>query len=285
MSTDLITSWFPMTSLTRPTVLGSLSWTCIPDKHRWIINHHATDIGAGWVTQTDVARDYLDYKYGHWKGRVTTGQYNEVVARKRSSPLVAIPGQYDNAVYVDLDSAYWTILKIVGWDVDYYPLRFVNVRSDNRDFPTPELKLARNSLVTMGLPGSMKMWTGEKLIVKKTGSRYINLVLWALVQDVLNAFAVDMLRIGAIYAHTDGYIIPEAQLDDAWSLAGAWGLSLSVRHHGDATVYGPGAYSIGGHICKHRPREPKPLMKVYNPGCSWLRRKISFHSRRRKVCE
>lgn len=279
----LIEDWFPVTRLTERTVLGSFVWTQSSSKVKWMLKRHAVDIGAGFCTPGDIARDYLAVKFGKRRPRISTPQYEDCVKIKRSAPLAALPGEYDG-IYMDLKSAYWSILKVTGWDVEYRPGRYLGVGQDVRDFPAGHIKLARNCLVSCGLPSQLRIWTGSDLAWVKTPNRFINLMLWALVQDVLNGIAYDMVHFaGAVYVHTDGYIIPADREADAHNVAEAWGLPLGEKARGPTIVRGVGEYHIGDIHSRRTPvQRPRVFWSINPHGRVWLRGKMRKLSARRK---
>lgn len=279
---NIIEAWFPVTRLDEATILGSFVWTQNTTKTKWILKSYAYDIGGGWVTPGDIARDYLALKFPNRKPRISTTQYNEIVKIPRFAPLACRVGQWDG-IYLDLKSAYWSILKVIGWDVEYRPGKYIGIGQDVRDFPAEHVKLARNCLVSCGLPGEMRLWTGKDLIFVKRQNKYVNLMLWALVQDVLNGLAHDMCYYaGAVYVHTDGYIVPTDRERDAYNVASSWGLVLGEKARGLATVRGIGDYSIGEVQSKRlETTHPRNHWKIEPHSRNWLRDKFKRLSERR----
>lgn len=269
----LLQQWFPLSEITVPTFIGSFAWTSIAAGKKWMLHKNAMLYADDYSSPADAARDYVETKYKK-RRRVTTPQYHEIM-RHRAPPLYAQPCQLENAVYVDLKSAYWSIVRAVGWDVDYYPGRWIRVISDCDDFPFPDHKLARNCLVSVGLISQSKMWTGKHLVMKDKRNANVNMVLWAFVQDVLNGIAHDMISIGAVYAHTDGFILPAASEKDAYELVDSWGLTCGTKYRGAANVIAVGTYDIGTQRHKRmiNPR-PHPHIAVYDPGKEWLRLRL-----------
>lgn len=278
--TRLITSWPPLTDYSDWLFIGSFTWTCASRKYKLMQIKVATNDGVGWSSPADLARDYIRAKYDR-PSRVTSEQY-EAVMIHRQAPLYSKPGKLDDAVYLDLKSAYWSILQVIGWDVDYMPGLWLGVNSDVRDFPYWKNKLARNCLVSVGLVGDSRVWDGQRLIFRKKRNPLTNMVLWAAVQDVLNAIALEMVRVGAVYVHTDGYLLPRDRLKAAMDVIGEWGLVSSIRHEGSAEVIAPGTYTIGD-----KPnRRPHTLAPTFHNGirtnnAGWLKSVFSKHATRR----
>lgn len=265
---ELIRHPLSIIRLKEDTIIGSFTYTQMGSKRKRIFQSEAVNIGAGWCTPMDIARDYLNYRYANRRPRIMTDQYNLFVLNRQSPPLYAAPQSIDEGVYLDIKSAYWQIVKRVGWDVDYMRGKYMSKRSDNSDFPVPELKLARNSLVSLGLVSQVKMWDASARTLRfiRMGNKFVNHILWGLVMDVLNSVAYEMVSIGAIYAHTDGYILPYRTLPTAFEIAETWGLELRVKHEGPATVYGTGRYDIGGRRAGSQRGSILPISKVYHAG-------------------
>ena len=112
------------------------------------------------------------------------------------------------------------------------------------DFPYPNLKMVRNMLVSAGIMSSVTTWEYGNLHHRRSYNPLLNTSLWAFAQDVLTAIALEMLSIGAVYVHTDGYILPLARLQDAFSIIDDWQLNGSVKFVGDAVIYGAGRYEM-----------------------------------------
>lgn len=251
-STTFIRQYKPLnvTKFDCPVWCGSFSWSVPSRQERYVLDRHAIEIEGMLLTPSELARTYLDIKYAKRKPRMTTDQWQKTVVNKPQPPLFSIPGSYKKCSYVDLDGAYWQIVKTLGWDVDYNPGKWLEVKSNNYDFPYWSLKMARNCLVSIGLPSAITLWTGHSFKQVKRGNRHINLSLWAAVQHVLNGVAADMVSVGAKYVFTDGYILQNTELERVEDVMWSWGMKFSQRHTGDAEILGPAAYKIGSHESK-----------------------------------
>lgn len=282
MQVHLVEKFPPLESLQGMTFLGSFAWTSITTGEKWINRHHAYNFGGGWCTPSDIAKDYLAVKFPGVRLRCNKRTWEEVVKVRKHQPLFAEPCTLTNAYYLDLRSAYWQLLMLGGWDVEYSPGRFISPRSDVYDFPTPEIKLARNCLVSLGLPSGANVWLpGVGFQQKRPHRANVNLVLWGFVQDCLHGFAADMVeRAGAVYVNTDGYIIPAERLQEADRLAEEWGLKVSIKESGKATVRGAGDYDIGGHKSRRLRTVPKAFKYLEPRNMEWLRKKVKYFSHR-----
>lgn len=275
-SADVVKQWPNLADFKDPVMMGSFAWSIPSKKHRIIIERGLADVWEHPVTHADVARDYLAIKYADRRKRITARQKVEVVDRRGTAPLRAIPCAIDSGVYVDIQSAYWSILKVVGWDVDYNPDRWLNVRSSVLDFPFPHMKLARNSLVSVGLPGMVKMWHDGALTSFKKPNRFINLVLFRLVMDVLNGIAYEAAtKLNVPYIHTDGYIVPARQEQSMYDLINSWGLPARTKARGYTEIYGVGAYKVGAETHEvRRGNLRRDFNKSYDPCISFLKKRF-----------
>lgn len=231
--------------LSESTTLGAFSWTGLSTKTRLMQQANLIHIEGCYASPADVARDYLRWKFTE-KRRATTSQY-QAIMQHRAFPLYAEPQYLPDAAYVDLRAAYWSIVQIVGWNVEYNPNKWLGKGKDMSDFPYAGNKIARNCLVTAGLLVPSRLWNikSGKLVMVKKGNPLANYGLWACVMDVLNAIAAEMRELGAVYVHTDGYIMPQSQVDKAIQKVAEWGIEARVKSKGDAWIYAAGAYAIG----------------------------------------
>lgn len=267
---------FPrLTALNSMTWLGHYSWTNAEEKRRFLDEAVIVDSVTGFIqTPPEVSRDYLRVKYTEAR-RHTLAQYR-AINEPRSAPMYCKIGVYPDMAYVDIKAAYWTIIKIVGWDVDYHPGRWIGKRSENEDFPIPDNKLARNCLVTAGLMTPTHVWTGEKLKPFQGHNTLVNYDLWALAQDVLHALATIALKAGAVYVHTDGYIVPQHRTPALIEEISKWGLRAGVKGQGDCEIYAMGCYKIGNFATKHKVHfKGHDMDKVYRPDIAFLKPRIS----------
>lgn len=270
----LIDSWFPLQEIDSMTILGSFAWSSPASKRKWVHIKNAR-LDRVWSTPADRARDYLTVnKFHKQRRRVTTQQYEAVIARRRSHPLYAEPCVLEDAVYVDIKSAYWSILSLVGWDVDYNPGRWLGVRSSVSDFPFKDDKLARNSLVSVSLPGTMRVWTGSKLSFIQRRNPFVNMVLWSLIHDTLHGVASDVIKAGALYCFTDGFICPSDREGAVIDAISAWGLPAGVKERGKAVIRGVGDYDIGTHRSKRPRKYDRAFDNIEPVHKAWLRRRL-----------
>jgi hypothetical protein len=282
----IVLDTFPrLRSINEAVIMGNFSWTLTHSRQRLIQAKNARYVKGEPCTPSDLARRYLDVKFPDVL-RCRTSQYQAYQVH-RSHPLYARPCLLEQGVYVDIASAYWSILKAIGWNCEYKPVHggntgFLGVGDSMRDFPFAGDKIARNCLVSLGIGRGMRMYSDGKFTVKKIGNVHRNLGLWCCVQDILNSVAYEMVALAdARYVHTDGYLLPFEQLDTAMSILEAWGLPSRIKRIGRAKVYGTGSYAIGGYSTK-RPLYNPVEMRSIRPAedVDWLKAQFSVHAKR-----
>lgn len=238
--------------ITETAILGSFSYA-LQETHRRIIRSDLlVSVNGTADTPPSIARDYLKLKFGKAE-RVKHTQILRLRETYRDYPLLAKPQKFDEGFYIDIKSAYWSILQISGWRVDYYPGRWLMRGQGVRDFPFQDpdhrpQKIARHALVSSGVMGELSQWRPrDRTIVSiKAGNPLINSQLIGLVHDVLHSIAVQARRAGAIYTATDGYICPNTKtMMKVDQIIKDWGLVGRVKAYGPGEVYGPGAYRVG----------------------------------------
>lgn len=243
----LVDDFPPLTELTEYTYLGSFSWTLTASKVKLYLKEFAVETLAGWATPAELARDFVHVMgYAKEYRRLTTEQWRYYVENPRWHPLYAKPSVFGDGVYMDLRAAYWSILKVVGWSPDVNPGYWFAIANPVHDFPYPENKLARNCLVSIGIPTTSTVWDGTQIIQVPSRSPFRNFMLHGVVMDVLRGVAHDMVRAGAVYVHTDGYIFRHDDKYKAETVAAEWGLPIGVKHRGLTNVRKAGDYDIGG---------------------------------------
>lgn len=247
---DVVNHFEKLDDLTENVMLGSFSWYYPKSKAKDILRPFAYNFGSFISTPSELARSYLELKYE--RQRATKDQITDF-KRVRSAPLYANPCVFSEGAYIDIRSAYWQIIQVIGWDVDYYPGYWLGKKSSMEDFPFPDFKLSRNCLVTSGLPSEASYWNAKdhKIASVKTYNARLNLGLWACIMDVLHAIAWDAIAAGAAYAHTDGYICHRERIEAVQNAVSLWGLESRIKAAGDTMVYGVGSYACGDKITKN----------------------------------
>lgn len=267
------------------TVLGAFSWVRKTAKIRYIHSRDIVEVFPEFPQMpTEVSRDYLNATQIQSKVRIDNATYQQVM-RKRSAPRFANPGVLERCAYVDLRRAYFSILNVIGWGVSYHPGKWIGAGFDCSDFPLPEHSIARNSLVSSCITNERSEWDGIGAIHIRTGfNPLMNFPLWAAVMDVLNGIALDMVDLGAVYVHTDGYIFPENRVDSALNRIAEWGLEAQVKERGvTGAVWNSNEYRIGYHRTLTRSGKFQIHDGIdHEINTAWLRPRIAKLSKLRK---
>lgn len=247
--TTMLARFPPITEL-RPCYLGSHSLTGLDKSWRYLSKASSVNLGELYTTEPELGRAYLTIKYPK-RPPINRVQKRLVIEDNFRPPLYAVPGPWGECAYVDIVSAYWSIMSPVGWDVDYCPGRYVGQRSEMHDFPFPDRKLARNSMAVAGIAGNLTIWDGTGIKTVKGGGRHTNKIIWAYIMDVLNGVAHELYyECQAKYCMTDGYIIPIEHVARAQQIIGEWGLPSSIKAQGQTDIKAVAAYRVGEHTSK-----------------------------------
>lgn len=239
----------PITTINEYSFIGSWSITQTVIKHKIILRDISMKFDNHYLTPSEIARIYLGYKFMDRNKRMRASQADSIW-KHRHAPLFAVSGHWGDCGYIDIASAYFSIMSIVGWDIDYNPFHWLRLGRSIDDFPYKTNKLARNCLLSNSLPTVLSVWTGNFYFRKFAYNANLNLVLWAFVQDVLNGIACDMRKLGAYYIHTDGYIVDWNKHRQAMEIIESWGLRSTIKHRGDTVIHGIGSYEIGDYKTK-----------------------------------
>lgn len=279
--TENTTAFFDFIDFPHPLYFGATSWKAPTTKQKWIDQSQAiNDIGLDFpATAPDIARAYVGLKFPNRRAKMHKDQYEACVKAQYCPPAYADPGAiYDGCVYFDLTSAYWQIVRAVGWDVEYMPGEYLGGGEDMTDFPFRFQKLTRNCLISIGMGGLINFWTGKEIQWLKPGNQFINKVLWRLTCDVLNGVAYDCIRAGARYCCVDGYICSGTHSRAVAEAIAEWGLNFGVRFHGDyGVVRGLGSYAVGDYQSMPYRQSIRngSVNRVYDPApenrSDWLR--------------
>ncbi|RUM31862.1 MAG: hypothetical protein DSY42_02070 [Aquifex sp.] len=185
-------------------------------------------------------------EYGGWRWKKEQKELLEAEAR---IPQYVEPCRLENALYVDISGAYFTIYRRFLY-ADYYPDKFLKIPSKVPDFSDiRDFKLVRNSVFGLmrTTKGIQYTYSNAKLVNIKNPLYHPSLCL--LTYDVLNAIALEMIeRAGAVYVNTDGYIIPFEKYEEAKEIAEEWGFRLKIEGQGEAHVVAVGCYRVGAKI-------------------------------------
>lgn len=273
-------------------ILGTFSYS-LPSTRRRIVAERIKLDEEIYETPSAIARDYLRHVYKC--GPKATRRQLENVRGIPPVPSYAAPRSFADGRYIDIQSAYWSLMKIIGWNVDYNPGLWLSPGRPPSDFPFPDHKVARNCLVSAGRMGGVDPETKEPIGIpiydphKLPGNPYTTLIrgselknnqLVRLIHDVLNAIADQAIKEGAIYANNDGYIVPdEASANRVIGVVMDWGLMPRIKARGGGRVKASGTYEVGK--IKTLNYEAMggvlPIRNVYSPDyAKWLQKEFSF---------
>lgn len=269
-------------------ILGSYSYTLQINRIRLLRKYTLIGLGHGVKeTPSTIARDYLTLTYKRspkitHEQAIAIGAFDtEEKKNLKPYPLYAVPGKYEHGFYIDIKSTFWSVLKIAGWNVDYYPGEWISAGRKPNDFPFPDHKQARSCLVSVARPGKIVFYVPHgQFEERKVGSHIINLSISKLISDVLNSIASEAVTLGAVYANTDGYICPNEHVAaHVAQMVLDWGLEPRVKAEGRGAVKGIGSYKVGDTISEpYRVRglAAEPMQNIEPPEYTkWLQKRFS----------
>lgn len=185
------------------------------------------------------ARDYLSVCYSRRPAKAD----QRAILKAKQMPLHVEPCVLDNAAYVDIRSAWWSVMNILGWDCEYSPNVWFGPGTPPFDFPLPSNKVARSSLVTVARSSYVPVWRDGKITQEYVYNRMENLHIWGAVADVLQLVGrVAVTVFGAKYVNTDGYILPLSNANYLSEYINELGLQSRVKWTGPAIISGAGCY-------------------------------------------
>lgn len=259
------------------TILGTFSMVGMQTRRRLLLKDTSMNVLGLLESPSAVARDYLTVTYK--RGPAIKHEQTEALKQtKTPMPLFIKPTEFKNGYYVDIAAAYWNIMLKIGWNVDYWPGRWIAPGRAPDDFPYPEHKIARNCLVSSGIVSTVPVWTPKTgMIQLHTGNPLANMQLYGLINDVLNCIAADAVDAGAVYVATDGYIAPdEESMRKIIMRVADWGLVARIKYQGSGYVNAPGSYKVGLDRTRVLQPRPIPVNNIYKrPYHKWLREAFS----------
>lgn len=263
-------------------ILGTFSVLMLSSKARYILKPVLVSLDHTRDTPTSIARDYLMLKYK--RGPIVS--HKQILSfdkHQKPAPNYAKPQEFRDGAYIDIQATYWSLMKIFGWNVDYYPGMWLRPGTRPDDFPFPDNKLARNCLVSAGLSDLIPIYTyphGMKRV--KKGNPLMNRSLLTAINDVLNSIAARAVTMGAIYVNSDGYIAPNWETaDNIIQEIKEWGLVPRIKAAGAGEVVGSGTYQVGAvRSALMKTREiTKGVDTIRNPAYNeWLKRSVHHWS-------
>lgn len=276
-------------SLNEPALIGSYSYSLQKSRTRLIRTAGLVKLDDSHVETTPaVARDYLKIKYKIGP-RTKKVQEDNIKAGQFPPPNLALPRGFSEGTYIDIKSAYWSIMKVAGWNPDYYPGKWLSPGTPPDDFPFPENKVLRNCLVSSGIPGKILRYDprvkGDPFSTISPKSPLENLGLFRLITDILNLIASVAQDMGAVYINTDGFIATNAQATaEIIQLIMDFGLTPSIKAEGSGGIKSSGAYKVGSVVSEpYKMRMTDHEVRAVNLPANhkWLQRRFQFWARER----
>lgn len=254
-------------------ILGA--WSITTDNTKFLDQDSLIQIGGDVAdTVSSVTRDFVSIAYGADLPRTNNENWQECEKIIREfKPQMALPGVYKDCVMVDLSSAYWEIIRRVGYTVRYNPSKGLGVSDPINDFPWHHNKMARAMLLVTAMESGIWWWDGvNRTYFERTFNPLYQPMLTALVYDVLHGVASDMSEL-LVYYNIDGGIIRRDHLPIWEEVAASWGLPWKIKAAGYAMVKSVGNYWIGNLKTRTRGNKniPHSNLKPRNP---WLRERF-----------
>jgi len=272
-------------TLQEVTIIGTYSFTMQQSHRRLVVARELIELDQDHhETPPAVARDYL-YSVFKRGPRIKKAQMETNTDGLRPAPNFAKPCQFPEGYYIDIVSTYWSIMNIIGWNVDYWPGKWLNPGQAPEDFPFPGNKIARNCLVSAGTVRPMLRYIPDKRPDPfddklSPGNPLANTGLIRLITDLLNAIAGQAVDLGAVYVNNDGFIVRSHKAAaDVCQLIFDYGLIPQIKGEGPGEVKSSGAYKVGAmtsapYLARIAPRETSA---IYRPRYTrWLRDRFSF---------
>lgn len=240
--------------------IGTYSYFLMQTKQRLTLRSGLLSLGHNIKeTISSVARDYINIEYKqsptikHAQAEIFKAAYIPPNSRIKNAPQYFDKKiTFDHGYYIDIISTYWSVINITGWNVDYWPGRWLASGKKPDNFPFPDHKTARSCLVSVARPGSVLLYNpegrnnDEKFPTKPVGSKILNLGISLLIADVLHSIAYEAQRAGAVYINADGYIAPNEKVaGHIAQIIYDWGLPAAIKAEGSGEVLGIGNYKVG----------------------------------------
>lgn len=252
-------------------ILGTYSRTWRNREKREVLKHKAIEFNGRLDSPTAHTRDYLMSCYDR---RPAKKEQRELLKRKRM-PIYANPGIMTDAVYLDIKSAWFSIVMLAGWNVEYYPGRWFGFGQPPADFPFKDIKVARSALVSIGRTQKIPLWVKGHLKTQPMYNNTENFHIWGVIADTLNCIASVAISEGARYVNTDGFIISRSKMDFMIDYILDWGLTVKVKAQGGAVICGVGAYQVGSHqTVRGMTFHPCEVID-WEVGEKWLKRRLT----------
>lgn len=205
-----------------------------------------------------------------WTGKKAPGHWTQL-----HYPHKAIPGKFPGALYVDIRHAFRQIASAFGVEVFIHEGKMCAYGETTCETPCFDNKICRGLLVTgTGPKGSYQEWINHDLrTVTFSNPGYaphVRYAIWATlhaIQAVVNPYT--------IYAHTDGFIIPNRHAAQVFRILDQTGFRYSVKYSGCGEIYGTANYRIGNHRSATTNRDVDTRSNIREENSNWWLAKFS----------
>lgn len=280
----------PIHTIKEFTFIGKYSYTKKQSNERIVSTEDEIELRTGLTESPPfIARTYLGMKYKTGP-KVSAMQAAAIMDGLRPVPNYARPVRFDHGFYIDIKSAWWEIINVVGWDVDYYPSKWLSDGTHPDDFPFSQNKIARSCLVTAGSMGGIPYIKPSSYEIKQLtiGNTLANISIQRVISDVLNSIAAQAIAAGCVYVANDGFIAPNENIAGRTiQIIQNWGLAAGIKGEGPGGVKSSGAYKTGRYTSQPwttRAGDVSGLDNVWKvPYIKWLEKEFSFWARERKA--
>lgn len=186
-------------------------------------------------------------------------------------PIYAKPSELTDAVYIDLRSAYYSIVKayypMQYWPLKYFSLPYNREKEDWEDYISKLAKVCTFSMIRSTYR-TVYNTKEDSMMTQWRYNVYMNDVATFL-YDYLQSIASYIIKeFKAIYVHTDGYIVPFSEAEKVLEfLHDHWIGEARIKHAGETEVRGPGAYKIANHTSGMFKvfKQPREFNNLYIP--------------------
>lgn len=238
----------PVYALPDGSIVGAKSYYAPREKTRYIARPAYVRVGGLEGTQQSVTRDWLNATVSPRRAKKSELRGLD----KSRAPMYASPAIIEDAVYIDIASAYESIYSIIGWDVDYVRGSYFAGGRDGLIYPYPQLKIGRSYVISGAYPRSriIQVW-GRSPHVRETLNPLSNPSLVASTLDVLAAIARFAVSIfGGVYYNVDGAIMPRDYAPLYTDFLRSLGLTAKIKYQGRAWISNLTNWSIGERVVR-----------------------------------
>ena len=255
---------FPkLEEIDEPAIIGTYSMTLLKTKKRFIVWPSCLKItrqGEDVDTATCLSRDYLKETYfaprvKHEQVELISGQF---------MPIFVKPTVFDYGYYIDVKSAWWSIMNLCGWNVDYWPGKWLLNGRPPRDYPYPLSKLGRSALVSVAQSYMIEIYDPKtKQKIKKISfNSHLNYHIYATIAHVLSGIGIMAASLGCVYVNADGMIAPNEDIAvETMKMIDEWKLPYTTKGAGRGWVKAIGCYRVGDLATRRNDIIPHPLSK------------------------